>query len=68
MQNWIPLSTDGGAIRVTIARWYTPDGRQISQDGLTPDVVIELSDEDIEAERDAQLDRAIEILLDEIGN
>ena len=68
VQNWIPLSTDGGAIRVTIARWYTPDGRQISQDGLTPDVVVELSDEDIEAERDAQLNRAIEILMDELEN
>lgn len=37
VQNWIPLSNDQGAVRVTIARWYTPDERQISQVGLTPD-------------------------------
>jgi carboxyl-terminal processing protease len=37
VQNWIPLSDDQGAVRVTVARWYTPDERQISQVGLTPD-------------------------------
>jgi carboxyl-terminal processing protease len=68
VQNWIPLSSDGGAIRVTIARWYTPEGRQISEDGLTPDVVVEISDEDLEQELDPQLDRAIEVLLDEIND
>ena len=37
VQNWVPLSNDQGAVRVTVARWYTPDERQISQVGLTPD-------------------------------
>jgi carboxyl-terminal processing protease len=66
VQNWIPLSTDGGAVRVTIARWYTPDGRQISEDGLTPDIIVEITEEDFDQDRDPQLERAIEILLDEV--
>lgn len=62
VQNWIPLSDSSGAVRVTVASWYTPDGRQISEKGLTPDVVVEINEEDLEAERDPQLDEAIEIL------
>jgi len=58
------LSNDSGAIRVTIARWYTPNDRQIAEIGLTPDVEVELTEEDIEAGLDPQLDKAIEILMD----
>lgn len=66
VQNWIPLSEESGAVRVTIARWYTPDGRQISQQGLEPDVEVEMTEEAAEADRDPQLDRAIEVLEDNI--
>lgn len=62
VQNWIPLVDDQGAVRVTIARWLTPNGRTIHEVGLTPDVVVELTEEDVQAERDPQLDKAIEIL------
>lgn len=64
VQNWIPLAGDGGAVRVTIARWYTPNGRQIADEGLTPDVAVEMTEEDIEAERDPQLAEAVRILLE----
>jgi carboxyl-terminal processing protease len=37
VQNWIPLSNDQGAVRVTVARWLTPDERQIHEIGLQPD-------------------------------
>lgn len=37
VQNWIPLSNDQGAVRITIARWYTPDERAIHEVGLEPD-------------------------------
>ncbi|MFP3852971.1 MAG: S41 family peptidase [Anaerolineales bacterium] len=67
VQNWIPLSEDEGAVRVTVARWYTPDGRQISENGLTPDVVVEVEPAELEDDEDPQLERAIEILLDQ-GN
>jgi carboxyl-terminal processing protease len=62
VQNWIPLDGDGGAVRVTIARWYTPNGRQISDAGLTPDVSVDLTDQDVESGKDPQLERAIQVL------
>jgi len=62
VQRWAPLSNDQGAVRVTIARWYTPKERQIHQIGLEPDYVIEITEEDEAAERDPQLDKAIELL------
>ncbi|MEN4041019.1 MAG: S41 family peptidase [Anaerolineaceae bacterium] len=62
VQRWAPLSNDQGAVRVTIARWLTPDGRQIHQVGLEPDYLVELTEEDAQAERDPQLDKAIELL------
>lgn len=62
VQNWIALSDDQGAVRVTIARWLTPDKRQIHEQGLTPDYEVELTEEDIQQEQDPQLDRAVEVL------
>ena len=64
VQNWIPLNNDQGAVKVTIARWLTPDGRLIHEVGLTPDYVVELTEEDFEAGLDPQLDKAIELLLE----
>lgn len=62
VQNWVALENDQGAIRVTVARWLTPNKRQINGSGLTPDVVVPLTEEDIKAERDPQLDKAVELL------
>ncbi len=67
VQQWIPLSGENGAARVTIARWLTPDDRLIDGVGLTPDFVVELTEEDAAAERDPQLDKAIEVLLELIA-
>jgi carboxyl-terminal processing protease len=63
VQNWHPLDGGSGAVRVTIARWFTPDGRSIEDGGLTPDVEVGFTDEDAAAGRDPQLDRAVEVLL-----
>lgn len=54
--------SDGGALFVTIARWLTPDRVQIDGVGISPDVQVTLSDEDIDLRRDAQLFRAIDLL------
>jgi carboxyl-terminal processing protease len=62
VQNWVPLSNNEGAARVTIARWLTPDERLIDHIGLMPDVVVEMTPEDFEAGRDPQLDAAMETL------
>lgn len=52
----------GGALRVTIAKWLTPKGRQINKEGINPDVEIKPSEEDIKNKKDPQLDKAIELL------
>ncbi len=52
----------GGALKVTIARWLTPDGTSISNGGLTPEIAIERTPEDREAERDPQLETALSYL------
>lgn len=53
---------DGSSLRITIAKWFTPDGRGINHVGLTPDIVVEISDEDIANEYDSQKEAAIEYL------
>lgn len=51
---------DGSGVRLTTARWYTPQGRQIGQVGLTPDIIVALSPDN--AGGDAQLQQAIRLL------
>ena len=62
VQQWVPLSNNEGAARVTIARWLTPHERTIDHMGLDPDIYIVMTDEDYTAERDPQLDTAIQTL------
>lgn len=54
--------TDGSSLRMTIAKWFTPDGRGIDKVGLMPDIVVEITDEDIENEYDRQKEEAIKYL------
>ena len=54
--------SDSSELRVTIARWFTPNGRAIHEEGLAPDIQVDMTEEDIEAGRDPQLQRAIEYL------
>ena len=62
VQNWVPLSDNQGAVRVTIARWLTPKGRTIDKIGLTPDIVVNMTADDIKAGLDPQLDAAVKQL------
>lgn len=50
------------SLKVTIARWLTPNGLSISQEGIEPKFLVKYSVADREANRDPQLDKAIEIL------
>ena len=68
VQNWVPLSDNQGAVRVTIAKWLTPHERSISKIGLTPDVTVEMTNEDRLADLDPQLDKAVEVLLQEVNS
>ncbi len=61
VNRFFPLS-NGGAVYVTIGRWFTPNGTQIEGSGITPDIEVVPTDEDIDQERDVVLFRAIEFL------
>ncbi|MFH0912515.1 MAG: S41 family peptidase [Patescibacteria group bacterium] len=50
---------DGSALRITVAHWYTPSGKSISQGGIKPDILIEEGQDEA---TDVQLDKAIEEL------
>ena len=61
VQQWQELSGDGGAFKLTVARWLTPDKRWIHKVGLTPDAVVTLPDP-VPAGSDPDLDKALEVL------
>lgn len=54
--------TDTTSLKVTVARWLTPNGVSISEHGLDPDIVIPFTIKDVEAKHDPQMDKAIEVL------
>jgi carboxyl-terminal processing protease len=54
--------SDGSEIKVTIAKWFTPKDRGINHTGLEPDVKVERTSDDINAGRDPQMDKALELL------
>lgn len=53
---------DEAGMNITIQRYLTPSGSDIHKKGITPDVVVELTKENVEAKDDVQLKKAIEIL------
>jgi len=48
----------GSQLKVTIARWYTPNGKNITEQGITPDVIVGLTQADLDAGKDPQLEAA----------
>jgi carboxyl-terminal processing protease len=60
--NHVRELSNGGAVYVSIARWLTPDRNLIEGIGIIPDIEVELTIEDIEANRDVVLLRAIDYL------
>lgn len=52
---------DGSGIHLTTAKWLTPKKEWIHDTGLTPDIEVELTDEDYENEDDKQLNKAVEL-------
>ncbi len=64
VQELVPI-TSKTSLKVTIARWLTPKGHNLSHDGLTPDVEVKVTPKDIEDKKDVQLDKAVEILRKE---
>ncbi|MDX9893276.1 MAG: S41 family peptidase [Patescibacteria group bacterium] len=54
--------SDGSSVKLTIAEWLTPLGRSINEQGIAPDIEIELTKEDYDNDHDPQLAKALEIL------
>jgi len=54
--------TENTTLKITIAKWLTPSGKSISEKGLTPDYLVELTPSDANAKKDPQMDKAIELL------
>lgn len=59
----LKMLPDGSSVKLTIARWLTPAGRSIDQNGITPDQVVEYTVEDRDADRDPQLKAAVAAIL-----
>ncbi|MFZ2154426.1 MAG: S41 family peptidase [Candidatus Moraniibacteriota bacterium] len=50
------------SVKITVAKWLTPKGEQINKKGISPDVEVELTEEDYNNSKDPQLNKALEIL------
>ncbi len=61
VQEVVPTSRDT-SVKITIARWLTPDGHQIHEQGISPDVEIGITADDLQNDRDPQMDKAVELL------
>jgi carboxyl-terminal processing protease len=60
--------SDGSSVHVTASRWLTPERHQIDQQGLQPDIPVEVTQEAVDAGQDLALDRAVEHLENRMAN
>ena len=72
VQNLIPLS-DGDAIKITVAKYFTPKGNDIHEIGVAPDVEVEYEysgpeEEDYNKQYDSQFLKALEIMKEKLEN
>ena len=58
---------DGSQIKITTAHWLMPKGQLIEKNGITPDYEVDISEEDLKDKKDPQLEKAVEILKQEIN-
>lgn len=69
VQRLFPLE-DGSAVKLTIAKYFTPNGNDIHKIGVEPDVEVELDIDayrESEGEKDNQLDKAVECIMKKLG-
>jgi len=53
---------DGSSIKITVAHWLMPNGGLIEKNGIAPDYEVNITEEDVKAGRDPQLEKAMEVL------
>lgn len=63
VQLWDDLE-NGGGVRITISRWFTPDHNSVAPDGIQPDITVEVPD-GTPPERDLFLERAVQFLTNQ---
>ena len=56
----------GSSVKITVAKWLTPKGDYIMEKGISPDIEVEMTNDDYKNERDPQLDKAMEIIKEKI--
>lgn len=71
VQTVVPIKSDNSAVKVTIARYYTPSGVCIQGKGIEPNVVVDLPDQlkqkpELTRQEDIQLSKAIEVVKSKI--
>jgi carboxyl-terminal processing protease len=70
VQTVIPLS-DGSAVKLTTAKYFTPNGNDIHGIGVAPDIEVSLPDDytsdDFQGENDSQYQKGIEVLKEKLG-
>ncbi len=59
VQELVPLAQNT-AVKVTVAKWITPGGKNLHKDGLQPDIEVKLTEDDATNNRDPQLDKALQ--------
>ena len=52
----------GASVKITFAKWFTPNGSSIDENGIEPNVAVERTEEDFEKDLDPQLDKALELI------
>ncbi|MBU1148537.1 S41 family peptidase [Patescibacteria group bacterium] len=56
---------DGSILKLTVFKWFTPSGLSIDDQGIEPDYLVEISEEDLANDLDPQLDKALELIADQ---
>ena len=56
------IDLDDGSLKITVARWLTPEGHWIMDNGITPDIIVPFTSADATAKKDPQMLRAIQFL------
>lgn len=62
IQSLIDIPQTGAGVKITSATYFTPNGNNINGKGITPDHVVENKSEDLDEEKDDQMDYAVELL------